>query len=303
MWTPGSYLIREFERHLQDFEATDAGGQALSWVKLNKNSWRIITNGAREWRARYSVYCNELSVRTSEVNSDHAFWNNATLLMYPEGLLNAPSTLQILAPQSWKVATGLPAVPGVKNTFRAESFDILYDSPVEVSNFKRFCLRLSAASHRDRCSGNYDLKDARGRRKIVETEIELMGGEILYAITHLFFTAIEYGWTRTFELNCAAIALWHRPEPKRGAVTSVGPNAPAARTYRGFLSPAHATFERGANSSRRTGPDYTKKLPNRCGLPKVSILLRSGFCAGRFRQGFLKRTLRPFARRKCQVVW
>ncbi len=108
VWTPGSYLIREFERHVQDFAALDAAGKPLPWEKTNKNSWRITTGGAHEWRATYRVYANELSVRTSEVNSDHAFLNNATVLMYPEGFLHAPSTLHVLAPQPWKVATGLP---------------------------------------------------------------------------------------------------------------------------------------------------------------------------------------------------
>src|SRR6185295_16359454 len=35
VWTPGSYLIREFERHVQDFEAVDAAGHALAWEKIN----------------------------------------------------------------------------------------------------------------------------------------------------------------------------------------------------------------------------------------------------------------------------
>src|SRR6267143_38866 len=83
VWTPGSYLIREFERHVQDF-AADANGRALDWTKVNKNTWRVKTSGARVWRATYRVYANELSVRTSELNSDHAFWNNAALLMYPD---------------------------------------------------------------------------------------------------------------------------------------------------------------------------------------------------------------------------
>ncbi len=77
VWTPGSYLIREFERHVQDFAAVDAAGKPLPWEKINKNSWRIVTGGSREWRATYRVYANELSVRTNEVNSEHAFWNNA----------------------------------------------------------------------------------------------------------------------------------------------------------------------------------------------------------------------------------
>src|SRR5215217_221901 len=54
VWTPGSYLVREFARHVQDFVATNAAGQALQWEKTNKNTWRVVTNGAREWRAKYS---------------------------------------------------------------------------------------------------------------------------------------------------------------------------------------------------------------------------------------------------------
>src|SRR5437762_648101 len=71
VWTPGSYLIREFERHVQDF-AADANGRALEWAKINKNTWRVNTNGARSWRVTYLVYANEFSVRTNELNSDHA---------------------------------------------------------------------------------------------------------------------------------------------------------------------------------------------------------------------------------------
>src|ERR1044071_852339 len=81
VWTPGSYLVREFERHVQDFAATDAAtSRPLQWTKLNKNSWRVTTAKSQDWRATYRVYANELSVRTSELNDRHAFWNNAALL-------------------------------------------------------------------------------------------------------------------------------------------------------------------------------------------------------------------------------
>ena len=79
VWTPGSYMVREFARHVQDFAAQDSTGRALQWEKTNKNTWRIVTGGAREWSASYRVYANELSVRTNQLNSDHAFWNNAAL--------------------------------------------------------------------------------------------------------------------------------------------------------------------------------------------------------------------------------
>src|SRR6185295_3142036 len=51
VWTPGSYLIREFARNVQDFAAFDAAGHPLNWEKINKNSWRVKTNGATDWRA------------------------------------------------------------------------------------------------------------------------------------------------------------------------------------------------------------------------------------------------------------
>ena len=272
VWTPGSYLVREFERHVQDFTATDSTGQALGWQKVNKDSWRIVTNGAREWRASYRVYANELSVRTSEVNSDHAFWNNATLLMYPEGFLNAPSTLQVLAPQPWKVATGLPPVPGQKNTFRAESFDILYDSPVEVSNFKTLSFEVKGVPHRIVIDGegNYDPEKMRADvKKIVETEVELMGGEVPYH-DYTFILHLRANTGGGLEhLNSTALGyprFGFGPEPKEPSegINSAGPNAPRPRTYRGFLSLVAHEFFHLWNVKRirpdALGPfDYTKE--------------------------------------------
>ena len=269
VWTPGSYMIREFERHVQDFSATDASGRPLEWEKINKDSWRVKTNGSRDWRATYRVYANELSVRTSELNSDHAFWNNAALLMYPEGSIDMPSSLHVIAPQPWKVATGLSPVPGQKNTFRAENFDILYDSPVEVSNFKTLLFEVKGVPHRIVIDGegNYDPERMRADvKKIVEAEVELMGGEIPYHdytfILHLRSNAgggLEH-------LNSAALGY-----PRFGfglelseAVSSAAPNAQPQSTYRGFLSLVAHEFFHLWNVKRirpdALGPfDYTKE--------------------------------------------
>jgi len=178
VWTPGSYLIREFERNVQDFSA-DAGGRPLDWTKTSKNTWQIRTGGARQWRVFYRVYANEFSVRTNELNADHAFWNNAALLMYPEGWISKPATLTVVAPPGWKVATGLPEVnAGVPKTFRAENFDILYDSPVECGNFRQIDFRVRGVPHRIVIDGEGNYDPDRMRRdvqKIVETEVALFG--------------------------------------------------------------------------------------------------------------------------------
>jgi len=251
VWTPGSYLIREFERNVQDFAAKDSNGQPLKWEKTRKDTWRITTNGAAEWHATYRVYANELSVRTSELNSSHAFWNNANLLMYLDGYLKNPSTVQVLAPDVWKVATGLPVAPGPKNTFRAENFDVLYDSPFEASDFKTITFLVNKVKHRIVIDGegNYDAEKMRNDvQKIVEAEVAIMGGEIPYAdytfILHLRANAgggLEH-------LNSTALGyprFGFRVDPRTDRATSSSPNAsqPTERYYSGFLSlVAHEFF-------------------------------------------------------------
>ena len=247
VWTPGSYLVREFSRHVQDFAATDAAGRPLKWEKTNKDTWRIATDGAREWHAHYRVYANELSVRTSELNSGHAFWNNANILMYLDGYLQSPSTVRVLAPDVWKVATGLPAVLGQKNTFRAENFDILYDSPFEVSNFKTLVFNVKGVAHRIVIDGEGNYDPERMRRdvqKIVETEAELMG-EIPYH-DYTFILHLRGGGGLE-HLNSTALGYPRFGFRATGGerATSSAPNATGQpdREYRGFLSlVAHEFF-------------------------------------------------------------
>ncbi len=271
VWTPGSYLIREFERHVQDFEAKDAAGQPLKWEKINKNTWRVVTNGSRDWHATYRVYANELSVRTSELNSSHAYWNSANLLMYLEGFLASPSTVRVIAPDVWKVATGLPGVAGQRNTFRAENFDVLYDAPFEVSNFKTIVFNVKGVPHRIVIDGEGNYDPERMRRdvqKIVETQVELMSGEIPYRdytfILHLRSNAgggLEHA-------NSTSLGY-----PRFGFTIQRGDRATSAaplqseqpqRDYRGFLSLVSHEFFHLWNVKRirpdALGPfDYTKE--------------------------------------------
>jgi predicted metalloprotease with PDZ domain len=206
VWTPGSYLIREYERHVQDFDVKDTSGKDLAWRKINKNTWQADTGGAKEIVATYRVYSNELTVRTNELNDEHAFWNNAATLMFPKDQLKAPSTVTIKPYGSWKIATGLPPA-GEANTFRAENFDILYDSPFEASNFKEVSFTVEGKPHRVVFSGegNYDMKKiATDLPKIVEQAYQIFG-ELPYhdytfivnlrgggGLEHLNSTALQY---------------------------------------------------------------------------------------------------------------
>ena len=270
VWTPGSYLIREFERHVQDFAATDAAGRPLKWEKINKTTWRVAINRSYDWRATYKVYANELSVRTSELNSNHAYWNNANLLMYLEGFLTNSATVRVVAPDVWKVATGLPAVPGQRNTFRAENFDVLYDSPFEVSNFKSIRFNVKGVPHHIVIDGEGNYDPERMRRdvqKIVETQVALMGGEIPYRdytfILHLRSSAgggLEHANSTSLGYPRFGFTI-----ARGDRATSASPNAAEGqRDYRGFLSLVSHEFFHLWNVKRirpdALGPfDYTKE--------------------------------------------
>ena len=178
VWTPGSYLIREYARHVMDFSVKDATGAEIAWRKINKNTWQIDTKAASAIALSYKVYANELTVRTNELNDEHAFWNNAATLMFIKGQLAASSTVTVSPFGNWKVATGLPKFGGTANTFRAENYDVLYDSPFEVSNFKEVPFVAAGKPHRLIFSGegNYDeKKTASDVAKIVEEAYKIFG--------------------------------------------------------------------------------------------------------------------------------
>ncbi len=182
VWTPGSYLVREYARHVQDFSAANSVGRAVEWSKINKNTWRITTRSTASdrvttLRVTYRVYANELTVRTNELNDRHAFWNNAALLMHVSGFVNAPATLRIAPFEDWRIATGLPSVEGSPNTFRAENFDILYDSPVMVGRLRTLTFTARNIPHRIviDAEGNFDAERMRRDvQRIVETSLQMM---------------------------------------------------------------------------------------------------------------------------------
>ncbi len=241
VWTPGSYLVREYARHVQDFAVKDGSGRALTWQKTNKNTWQIDTKGVKEIVATYRVYSNELTVRTNELNDEHGFWNNAALLMFPAGQLAAPSTVTVVPYAKWKVATGLPEVSGAANTFRAANFDVLYDSPFEVSDFKEISFDVHGKKHRYIMSGegNYDLKKlADDTAKIVDEAYKIFG-ELPYE-DYTFIVNLRGGGGLE-HLNSTALQ-WNR----------FG-FAPESR-YHGFLSlVAHEYFH--AWNVKRIRPD------------------------------------------------
>lgn len=138
-WTPGSYLIREFSRHLSQFQAEDADtGAPLACRKTSKNRFAVrCLASTRRVRIRYRVYAHELTVRTADVTGEHAFWNHACVLLWPVSgdILTARITVEL--PEGWDYACALPtaepagrASAGMHRVgLLAESMERAYDAP------------------------------------------------------------------------------------------------------------------------------------------------------------------------------
>jgi predicted metalloprotease with PDZ domain len=136
VWTPGSYLVREFSRQVEGLAAR-GGGTPLRVTKTEKNHWRIETAGAPTITVAYRVYGREMTVRTNYVERQFALLNGAaTYLTLTEPRAKRPHEVRLTLPAAWKITmTALPAVPGgAAHHYRAEDFDTLVDSPILAGN-------------------------------------------------------------------------------------------------------------------------------------------------------------------------
>jgi predicted metalloprotease with PDZ domain len=138
-WTPGSYLVREFSRHLSQVQAEDAAsGAPLACSKTSKNRFAVRCSASTSRvRIRYRVYAHELTVRTADVTGEHAFWNHACLLLWPIGGDGLTARITVELPDGWDSACALqttePAGRASTGTHRvgllAENMERAYDAP------------------------------------------------------------------------------------------------------------------------------------------------------------------------------
>ncbi len=149
VWTPGSYLVREYAKNLEGFRATSTAGQALTWEKTDKQTWRLRHPAGQPVQVTYRLYANEPSVRTSIVDADHAFVVPAATFLYVAGHQELPVEVSVELPPAWyRVSTALAPLPGRPLTWRAADLDELNDSPLELGNQQAFSFTASGTRHR-----------------------------------------------------------------------------------------------------------------------------------------------------------
>ncbi len=208
-WTPGSYMVRDYSGKVHGVSAKGSQGNELVVEKTTKNTWTVYGFQSTEIELSYRVYCNELTVRTSEINAGHAFLNTSGIFMFAEGLEHLPCILEIKLPRIWKrISTGLD--PAGKNTFKAENYDTLIDCPVLIGNQEVLEFKVNNIPHRICISGegNYDPKKLISDfTKIVQTQVNFFRGEIPYRHYTFLVLLVDKGGGGLEHLNSFAVVF------------------------------------------------------------------------------------------------
>ena len=140
-WSPGSYLLREYSRHIRWFRATQSNGEVLFHSQVAKGSYLIdwsksdLKKSSDEVEVSYEIYCKELTVRTSHVDASHAFLHGPSYLMGVTAQTLVNPTIEFRFPPAWsKLSTGLKDISQKREVFlyEATDYDTLIDAPVEI---------------------------------------------------------------------------------------------------------------------------------------------------------------------------
>lgn len=139
-WIPGSYLIRDYARHVVQLQA-ESGGEPVQARKVDKHTWRVAPVTG-ELLVRITVYAADPSVRGAWLDDQQGFVNGVCVFLRVHGQEQNPSVVHIDPPElppnvsagsGWRLSTGLQRLTGGQGEFGAfwaASYSDLIDQPV-----------------------------------------------------------------------------------------------------------------------------------------------------------------------------
>ncbi|CAM4341120.1 M61 family metallopeptidase [Acinetobacter pragensis] len=182
-WIPGSYLIREFSKHIESVRAYDEDGRVLQIQKFEKNKWRLFNTDHELITVEYDVYAYDLSVRGAYVDQNRLYVNPACACLGLDGQEGKAVEVEVFLPKElrhFQLATGLKSKTLVKGryTLYADSYAQLIDSPFELADQSRFSFEANGIPHEFVVSGKHAMNAQRMQQdieKICSTEISMFG--------------------------------------------------------------------------------------------------------------------------------
>ncbi|MGA8515163.1 MAG: peptidase M61 [Burkholderiaceae bacterium] len=185
VWIPGSYMVREFSKHLQNLTAQQSG-QALAIEQLDKCTWQVANAAAKPLVLHYAVYAYDSSVRAAWLDAQRGFFNGTSLCLRVERQENAMHHVRVIAPKNvanYALVTGANAIKTDKNgfgTYAFASYDALADTPFEMGTYWRAKFSVRGVEHQFVVAGAAPSFDGKrllmDTQKIVETEMAFWHG-------------------------------------------------------------------------------------------------------------------------------
>ncbi len=250
VWIPGSYLVREFARHLSALVA-EQDGRPVPLEQIDKASWIVRCDGEKPLIVRYRVYAFDLSVRAAFLDADRGFFNGTGVCLRVEGREGEAHRLALsgLAP-GWEVATTLARHEGgTANEFVAPDYDELVDHPVELGRFWRGSFTAAGVPHDFVVAGA--LPDFDGdtlladTKRICEAEVAFWhgpGGKAPFERYLFLLNAVDEGRGGLEHRSSTALVTPRRNLPRKApSMAGDGPAAPG----NGRSAAATATAARG----------------------------------------------------------
>jgi predicted metalloprotease with PDZ domain len=226
-WIPGSYLLREFSRHLQKLGARQ-DGRPLAVHQVDKATWQVDCMPSSPLVLTYEVYAFDNSVRTAWLDGQRGFFNGTSLCLRVHGLAQEPHELEIVAPRAfphWEAATGLEPLKTGKRGFGsylAADYDELVDCPVEMGAFWSAEFRACGVPHRLVVSGATESFDGdrlvADAQKICETQIRFWHERKRPPFRNYLFllNAVDDGYGGLEHRNSTALIASRRDLPRIG---------------------------------------------------------------------------------------
>lgn len=224
-WIPGSYLLREFARHLSHLEARQAG-KRLALRQLDKATWQVDADPAKPLELSYRVHAHDNSVRAAWLDSRRGFFNGTSVCLRAHGHESQPHELVLRElPSGWQVGTSLtPAKVDARGRGRyiADDYDDLVDHPVELGAFWRGHFEAHGVPHEFIVAGalpDFDgerlLADA---RRICEAEIAFWHPNRVPPFGRYVFmlNAVDEGYGGLEHRASTALIAARRDLPQRG---------------------------------------------------------------------------------------
>ena len=218
-WAPGSYLIREYARHIDSMTVTDQAGNPVEFKKTKKNRWMLQTKDVQSVTLKYRLYCNEMTVRTNWTGSAYSMINGAPTFITPVRARNKTHSVKLNLPKRWKrSACALQTLNG-PHEYLAPSYDELVDNPIVAGNIQVYPFDIKGVPHQlinVGESGYWDgVKAAADLKKMVQAQQEIWR-TIPYK-KYLFINMIAEAGGGLEHDNCTLImtSRWHFRDAKK----------------------------------------------------------------------------------------